>query len=674
MRCYKKELLVYGILAVILWPTTTLSNEKRLEGYLDMPLQDLLAVKVISVSKKSQTIDEIAAAVHVITNRDIHRSGATNIPDLLRMVPGMNVAQIDANKWAVSSRGFNGIWADKLLVMIDGRSIYTTLSGGVYWDIQNIPLEIIDHIEVIRGPGGTVWGANAVNGVINIITRSANDTQGGALNVIAGNEESRVTYLYGNRLEKNIHYRVYADGLNHDSSELTAGGDARDSWDMARAGFRADWRMPGRQQFMLQADVYDGANEKTSSVDSLTAPFNTRVETEEEVRGVNMQGRWQQTLSDNSKTTFQAYYTHDERDALEFDDKRDTFDLDFQHQLKVGKNQEIVWGIGYRHVEDDTRGSRLVSAQPASREDKLYSVFIQDEIILQPDHLRWIIGSKFEHNGYTGFEAQPGTRLLWTPDKQQVVWGAISRAVRTPSRANQDFIITNTFAAFPVPGVIQVSGTETYKSSTLIAYELGYRRQFNRAMSLDSALFYNDYEKLLGTASGAAVCQPSATPPPCLLPGDTHLLIPSTFVNNVSGNTYGVELSIDWRPSDRWHVQTSYSFLKLSLDSAVDSAIDETPEGLSPKHQLSLRTSVELSTSTEMDIWLRYVDELPAINVPSYTEMDLRLAKDLSKGLELAVVARNLLDSSHAEFITTQNSIPPTEVERSLYLQLLWKI
>lgn len=413
------------------------SDSLPMEAYLDLPLEDLLSLEVTSVSKKRQPLSEAPAAIYVITQDDIKRSGVTSIPEALRMAPGVQVTRINSNKWAVSSRGFNGQMSNKLLLLIDGRSVYTPAFSGVYWDVQDTFMDDIERIEVIRGPGATLWGANAVNGIINVITKSAGNTQGGLLTLGAGSEEKGFAgFRYGASLGDHSQGRFYLKAFDRDGfSDLATGTDAGDQWKSYRAGFRIDGGASTEDGWTFQGDIYHtDENQYVASQWVSTPPFNLPDDDNFNTTGWNLLTRWNHHLSDRSSMTLQLYYDHAERDELILGQTHDTFDLDFQHNLMLGNRHDVIWGFGYRAVKDDFDNTFAVSLSPDSRTNHLISAFVQDQIELVPDRFHLTVGSKIEHNDYTGFEVQPSVKMLWTPHERHTLWGSVSRAVRTPSR------------------------------------------------------------------------------------------------------------------------------------------------------------------------------------------------------------------------------------------------
>ncbi len=672
-----KELLIVVVLFIFLFSLPVVAQAGLDQTDLtEMSLDELMNIEITSVSKKPEKLSKSSAAVFVITQEDIRRSGATSIPEVLRMVPGVQVARIDANKWAISTRGFSGRFANKLLVLIDGRSVYTPLFSGVFWDSQDTLLEDIERIEVIRGPGASLWGANAVNGVINIITKHTKDTQGGLISTGAGTEEQGFGNLrYGWKLGRNAYSRIYVKYFNRDDAVLESGSDASDGWKFLRGGFRIDWDVANHDSLTLQGDIYDGEVGQTLTIATPTPHFTRTFDDDGKISGGNVLARWKRAFTEASNMALQLYYDRTERKDAGFEDNRDIFDVDFQHQFAVGERQEIVWGLGYRFTQDDVASTFTISLDPDSRDDHLFSAFVQDDITLIKDLLRLTVGSKFEENDYTGFEIQPNARLLWTPHEQHSVWASVSRAVRTPSRADADVRLNQ--SVLPpgtlIPGstvneYISLFGDRNIESEELLSYELGYRIIPAKNLSADIAAFYNDYDELRTIEPGLPFIETSPAPP--------HLVIPFTGSNKMDGGVYGVELAANWRPVDWWRFSAAYTYLQIHLHLDEDSGdtVSEAAEGESPHNQFSLRSSFDLKKDIELDLWLRYVDNLPSLNEDSYVTMDARLSWEPIKDLELSIVGQNLLDNHHPEF--TQEifiNSTPTEVERSVYGKIAWR-
>jgi iron complex outermembrane recepter protein len=638
----------------------------------ELSIEELMKVEVTSVSRRAEPISAAAAAVFVITQEDIRRSGATSIPEALRMVPGLQVARIDANKWAITARGFNGRFANKLLVLVDGRSVYTPLFSGVFWDVQDLLLEDVDRIEVIRGPGATLWGANAVNGVINVLTRSARETAGGLVAAGGGSEERGFLGLrYGGSLGTSTDYRVYAKTFDRGSGERLTGGAGADDWSMSRGGFRLDSRLPGGG-LTLQGDLYDGEIGETLTLQSLRSPVPRTVDTAMQVGGGHLLGRWQRTTSKTSELVLQLYYDRTERTAELVEEDRDTFDVELQHGFAPSARHRVVWGLGYRRTGDDLRGTELLVFAPARRTDELASAFFQDEVTLRPDRLWLILGSKLEHNDYSGFELQPNLRTVWIPRPRHTLWGAVSRAVRTPSRAEHDLRLSSqvvgpgALSPGSPPAVVTALGDPEYGSEELLAWELGYRAGLAPGLFVDVTTFYNAYDRLRATRMGEPFLEVAPAPP--------HLVVPVYPTNELDGETWGAELAADWRAAGNWRLSAAYTYLRVQLHArpGIDP-LSLISEGDSPRHQLALRSSLDLPRGLELDLTARHVDELPSLGVDSSVTLDLRLGWRPVSRLELSLVGQSLLEESQVEFAPEVIPTHPTGVERGLYGKLVWR-
>ena len=627
-----------------------------------LSLRELQQVEVTSVSRREESLFDAASAVYVLTNEDIRRSGATSIPEALRMVPGLSVARINANKWAISARGFNNRFANKQLVMIDGRSVYSPVSSGLYWDVQDTLLEDIDRIEVIRGPGGTLWGANAVNGIINIVTKDARDSQGLLVTTGFGTEEQGFGGLrYGGKLAENWYYRVYAKAFNRDDFREFDGAEAADEWWQHREGFRIDWTPVEENHLTIQGDYYHGHSGDRLIIGSPIAPFNESVFEDGNARGFNLLSRWSKRLSDDSSYKLQAYFDRTERKTAVVDMRIDTVDVDFQHRTVLAPRNEVTWGLGYRLIMDDIGGSYNSTYIPDSRNDQLFSAFVQDRITVVEDRLFLIPGTKLEHNDYTEWEPQPSVRIVYKAAENQSIWGAVSRAVRTPARFEHDLIAR--VARPNIPNFVAVtSGNRAFESEDLIAYELGYRIQPVRPLFLDIALFYHDYDDLRTVERGAPV------------PG-TPVTLPLTYGNLLEGETYGVEFAPTWQVTPQWQISAGYSLLRTQLHSkpGTTDAAAEGPEGDSPEHQFHLRSFLDLPFNLEFDSALYHVDSLANQGVPSYTRLDFRLGWSPRRNLDLSLVVQNAFDPRHPEFGATTALVTPTEIERSVYGKITWR-
>ncbi len=637
------------------------ASDSDIEALLQMSLEELTDIEITSVSKKSEKASEAAAAVFVITQEDIRRSGATSIPEALRLAPGIQVARSGSHQWAVSARGFNDQFANKLLVLMDGRSVYTPLFAGVWWDAQDTILEDIDRIEVIRGPGGTLWGANAVNGVINIITRDSAETVGNIASVIGGGEDRIASFRHGGEFENGT-YRLYGKYSDIDDSETSTGAKADDDWQVARAGFRTDWEQGDKSNITLQGDVYSGREDSALLLPSLTSPtLSTSVLDEQTMRGANILGRWTYVQSGSSEYSLQTYIDHTRRDDVFLKESINTIDIDFQNILTLAESHEVVWGMGYRFIYDNLKGD-YISFSPDSRSYDVWSAFAQDKISILPDQGVFItVGSKFEHNDFSGFEMQPSARLTWIVDNNQTLWSSITRSVRTPLRSSSDLSLAA--AAVPVSatsvGVLTVIGNRDVKTENAISYEAGYRIQPMENLSFDVALFFTDYSKLFTDSTGTPFVSSSSL-------FGSHLTIPVNPGNAGSGDAYGGEFVGSWQVMDNWNISATYSLLDLKVKG---SSLFVTSEGKSPNQQFNIRSHYAFNEYLEMDNALYYVDALQpnsATSIPSYVRLDTRIGWQPIDGLELSLVGQNLLDDRHPEFsgfIYKGNS----EIGRSFY-------
>jgi iron complex outermembrane receptor protein len=623
--------------------------------YFDMTLEQLLQIEVLSVSKKPEAVASAPAAVYVVTTDQIQRSGVTNIPDALRLVPGVQVARLDSNSWAISIRGFNSPLSNKLLVLVDGRSIYNPVFGGTLWEAHNLMLEDVERIEVIRGPGGSLWGANAVNGVINIITKNSRDTQGNLASVIYGNEEKgTLNARHGGRIGEDGTYRVYAKGFRQDESRKPGGGDTYDNWDGFRSGFRADWG----DAFMLQGDVYRTNAEQLRTDYSLFPPYAAVKQQDIRYQGAHLLGRWSDKRPNDAQLALQAYINWTQRDEpFNFNDERITYDVDAQYNFAPRGIHELIIGGGLRLLNDNKQGSHNVEFNPRKRRDELYSFFIQDKITLQPDAWFLTLGSKFEYNDFSGYEPQPNIRLQWNATSKQTFWSAISRAVRTPTAIEED--VTSTLGAAP-NALVALEPNDHFHSEELVAYELGYRHQISPRLSLDIAAFYNDYQNLTTTSILAPRLVMNGIDP-------LHILIPVQFTNEMKGTTSGVEIASNWSLNDSLNFMMNYSYLHLELEH--QDPAQKGAEQLYPRHQAGIAIFYNLGNQWTLDTTATYVDEL--VTTPAYIRWNLILGKQLGNNLRVNLIGKNLGDSHHPEF-GSMADINAAEIERSIFAKVTW--
>jgi iron complex outermembrane receptor protein len=614
-----------------------LAQSSRLKG---LSIEQLMEIDVTSVSRRSEPVSSAAAAITVITGDDIRRTSANNLPDALRVAAGLQVAQADGSTWAISARGFNITTANKLLVLIDGRTVYTPLYSGVFWDVQDVMLEDVERVEIIRGPGATLWGANAVNGVINIITKSAADTQGALVSLGGGTEERALaSFRQGGKLGEGTAYRAYGKYSYRDSLAFANGDSARDPLRRGQAGFRVDHADRGSGALTFQGDAYHGL-----------AGQKVVVRADTDLDGANLLGRWSRTYSERSGSSVQVYYDYTHRQIPRwFEEHRHTLDLDYQHRKPFGSRHDVVWGAGYRATHDQVGNSPGVAFLPNHRTESLFSAFAQDEISLF-HHLRLTVGSKLEHNTWTGFELQPSVRFAWVPDERRTLWGAISRAVRTPTRYDED-IVFYTAAGGPL-----LEGSSAFVSEELLAYEVGYRVQPRTGLVLDFATFYNVYDNLRSF-------EPATAPGP----------FPYRFGNRLNADTWGAEVRASWQAAAWWRLHAGYAYFdkNLSLDPESLDPTAGKAEGDDPRSRFVLRSLMDLPGGFELDGTVRYVARLPSPVVPAYTELDLRLGWQASDRLEFSLVGQNLLHARHPEFGAP--SPFRQEVERGAYGKVTWR-
>jgi iron complex outermembrane recepter protein len=647
-----------------------IANSQKAPDLTQKSLADLMNIEVTSVSKREQKTSQIAGAVFVISREDIAHSGALSIPDLLRMVPGLDVAQIDAGNWAISARGFNGQYSNKLLVLIDGRTVYSPIFAGVFWDSENVPLDSIERIEVIRGPGAAAWGSNAVNGVINIITLSTKDSLGGNVTAGAGNDTTGpMTVRYGAKARAIGAYRISAEGFHFTTLPTFAGLDGHDDARLIHGGFRTDTNLSAKDFLTTEGEIYQGnAGEITFTPLSLMPPVSAVVALRDCYSGGNLLAKWNHTFSPASATSLQFYFDRTIRGDTTYSFGLNTFDIDFQHHIVWGARQDIVWGLGYRLSLDDVTPTLRISATPQKRHAQLFNSFVQDEIAIFPDRVHLILGARVEHNDYTGFNFQPSARLVWTPDARNSIWAAVSLADRIPARSDTDFRVN--FEALPGPGnvpiLLSLFGNPNQRNEKLTAFETGYRTTLTSRFSLDSTVFYNRYRDLETVEPEASRIE--SNPPP------THLLIPETFGNSIFGETHGVEVFANWKVARVWTLNPGYSFLAIHLHEFANSQDGSIPgdQGGTPDHQAQMRSSVSLPWRLQWNASAYFVNRLPAQFIPSYTRVDTSLNWRLGESLSLSVVGQNLTKNLHPEYSSPDSTVQPGLMRRAAYAKISW--
>jgi iron complex outermembrane recepter protein len=660
-----------ALLLIVLIPPASWAQQEK-PDLSDLSLDTLANAEITSVSRKEEKLSQAAAAVFVITQEDIRRSGLSSIPELLRMVPGITVAQINASTWAITARGFNEVLADKLLVLIDGRTVFDPLSSGVYWDVQDVILEDIERIEVIRGPGATLWGANAVNGVVNIITKKAKDTQGGLVSGSAGSQDGEIALTrYGGPIGDRGNYRVFAKYLHQDAFTDSQGNESNDDWHLVHSGFRADMTLSSRDDLTIQGDLYQGnEGQSVPGLLSLSPPSTGNFDSRTDLNGGDLLGRWHRASSERLDTTVQMYYERDVRNETDvLAETRRTIDLDFAQHFRAGTRHDLLWGGDYRYSSDDTRGTLNLSFDPTAQATNLFGAFLQDEITVVPERLMLTVGAKLEHNYYSGFALQPNARALWNVRPHYAIWVAVSRASENSSRFDADIRVNENAVTGPngVPTLISSFGTPHLPPESVAAYQVGVRGQVSKRLTFDIATFYNHYTDRHTQELGVTFFE--ADPPP------EHLVIPTITRSNISGETHGVEAFGQLKLASFWMVSVGYSLFEIHLHAAPGSQDFETAsesEGSTPRHAYQVRSQINLPHRLEFDSAVYYTGTLVGPELPSYARVDTRLGWHLTEHLETSVGVQNLLDPRHYEF-GSGGFVNATQVGRNGYGKLTWR-
>jgi iron complex outermembrane receptor protein len=629
-----------------------------------LSLEELGNVQVTTASKEPEILNRTPAAVSVLTSEDIRRSGATSLPEILRLVPGVQVARIDSDHWAVGVRGFANQFSQSLLVLVDGRSLYTPLFAGVYWSVQDTLLEDVERIEVIRGPGGTIWGANAVNGVINIITKRAKDTHGLVASASTGTLDHAIAGVrFGGGRHDAFDYRVYAKGFDR-GAEFHSDGQDFDSWRTGQGGVRADWESD-RDQLTLQGDLYKGSHGQSVAYGSFSPLTQIVAYDPVALSGGNLLAHWRRSLGSRGDLQVQAYYDRTSLIGPQIGESRHTFDVDFIHRLASVPRHQITWGFGARLSPSEIiQTVPTLDVLPHDTRNSVYSSFAQDEIAILANRVWLTIGAKLERNNYTGVEVQPSVRILWTPTQKQSVWSGITRAVRTPSMLEEGIQLTGFLAATP-PTFVRIVGNKEFASERVIGVEAGYRIAPSPLFYVDFAAFHNDHDNLqsLGKLSTAVETTPSPA----------HLLLIFPYANGVMGTSDGFEVATTWQLARVWQANVSYAYLHIDLTNKAgntDTSAVATYEGSSASHQVIARSSFTLARNWQLDPTLRYASALPAQKVSAYAALDVRIGWQFRDGLTMAVVGQNLTDDHHQEF----GHAPPPAValKRSAHVTLTW--
>lgn len=596
----------------------------------DLSLEQLTTIEVTSVSGRPQTLRSAAASVYVITADEIRRSAATSLPEALRLAPNLQVARLNAGQYAISARGFNNAIANKLLVLVDGRTIYSTLFAGVFWDFHDVPLDDIERVEVISGPGGTIWGANAVNGIINVVTRPAAATQGPRVGITRSHAGGEQVARWGGRLGTS-HVRLYGMTIDRNNTHLAGGAERPDASSKKQAGFRADID-GGGHQLTVQGDVFRAGDLPATNL----AP---------KMHGGNLLARWDRRLADGSAFRLQAawdLYARDE--TATFRNRARTFDLEFTHEPAVAAGHHVLWGAGYRTGRDVNDPTAIAAFLPAERTLNWWNVFVQDEIALG-ERVQLTLGAKAERNSYTGIEFLPTARVAYAHPGGATTWAALTRTVRAPSRIDRDFY-------FPGRAPFLIAGGPQFESETANVIEAGHRGAVGEKLTYDLTVFRQQYKGLRGGS-------------------DT---VPTAIQNRIEGHAKGVEAWGTWQARPAWRLSAGYVRLHKDLAYAADppatAATGIANLGNDPRSQWKLRSQLDLGSSVALDLTARRVGALPVPAVPGYTELDARLAWTIRPDLELSLLGQNLLDASHVEFNAPAAA---SQIRRRLFLRLVWQ-
>ncbi len=659
---YRRWFVLLGLIAAA--AVTPADSQTATPDLAGLSIEQLTQVEVTSAGRKDQKLSQVAAAVFVITAEDIRRSGVSSVPELLRMVPGIQVAQIAANIWAISSRGFNGRGANRMLVMVDGRSIYNSLFAGTFWDQNQVPLDEIERIEVIRGAGATMWGTNAVDGVISIVTKKARDSKGVLITAEAGQTNlPEAGMQFGDSLGDRLQYRVDGGFCEHPGLIAQSGGTAWDRWNSGHGDFRLDWQASDRDSLSLDAGAYDGGGHETwntlfplPAVEAAVAPFS--------FSGGYATGRWQHQF-DGSDISFEAYYDREDRAEVLARGYLNTTDFDFQHHIHPRGRNDFVWGAGYRMRTDYSAGIE----RNQNFAENLFSLFAQDEITLVPDRLTLTAGGRVEEYRTTAgnnFDFEPQVRLLWAPAKRYSLWSAVSRAVRSPSQIEREIEFQYEMPSTNgLPTTGELIGNPQALPEVVVAYEAGYRHQVAKKVTLDLALFFDQRSRMLVNAI--------ENPYLVYSPGPS-VVVPLEYVNGMHGTTRGIEVAGTWTPERHWRLQTAYSREDADLAASPGYTLSEPPIWYwrTPRNTLDVRSAWDISRRWSLDTTFSWVSRLPSYAVPHYTRVDLRIARKFGEGGEISAGVRNLCDREHLEFIS-EDYIVSSLVRRDAYVRLAWR-
>lgn len=670
--------------------TNSFATTEMDDDLFGLDLTQLMNIRVESATKRPQTLADTAAAIYVISSDEIRRSAATTLPEVLHLAPGVEVARINGSTWAVTVRGYQSQFANKLLVLIDGRSVYTPLYSGVYWDSQMPMMDDIDRIEVIRGPGSSLWGSNAVHGVINIITKHSADTQGHLLTAGAGDvEKGYARYRGGHEFDSGA-FRYYAQYRKQDESiDAVTGEDARDDYETLSAGFRTDWQSANQDRFTLQGDYMEADKNNNISLHPYVEQQVPNVREDIGSENANMLFRWQHPYAGGNSHVLQTYVDWADRNESTYRYERTTIDIDYQFNHLKNNWHQLTWGFSYRWITDDYEGTYAFDLLEDELEYDQATAFIQDEFFIT-DNLTAILGVKLENTEFTDFEYQPTARILWNSSDELTLWGAVSRAIRTPSRGGRSILIhgqipesiqnaaklaiQDAYGFPPSVGTVfgELAGSEDFTEETMIAYETGARYQITPDLFIDAAAYYHDYSHL--RTFELDIENPVS---PVETDFATYYVATANFYydNEAEGHAEGFELAANWNVLNSWQMKLSYTyqnFIAESYDSGSATGASEFADQ-SPQNQAMLRSWHELGPNWELDWTLKYYDELPDNQIEEYTDMDIRVGYLAHPQLDIALVGKNLFDSPRVEFEDTIQGPYRTEMRRSVYLQFTWR-
>jgi iron complex outermembrane recepter protein len=623
-------------------------------------IEDLMNIQVTSASKKVESLSAAPAAIFVLTGADIRRGGFSSVPDALRTVPGLYVVQQSSHVWLVTTRGFSNEFNDKMLVLIDGRLVYSPTFGGVYWDVQDPPLEDIDRIEVIRGPGGTLWGANAVNGVINIITKEASKTQGPMVVSSAGvNEGYAGRVRYGGKIGESFAYRIYGTSNYWLPTVDAAGVQNYDAWSITQGGTRFDWAASQKDTVTFDGQGYSGRIRDVQANFIPTSAVPVQVDTSGVVKGGHLLGQWKHSFDDHSDLIILGNCDWTDRFSSALTENRDTCDVEVQHRYSFTPRHALTWGGSILTTSETWSQTFTNSFVPPIQRVTTYSTFLQYDVVLAPDKVRLIAGSKFEHNPYTGFEYQPQIRAVWTPHIQHTLWAAVSRAVRTPDRLDEDILDRDMQInpSPPPPEFLLFTGDPAVKSEVLIASEVGYRYEWRQKFSVDATAFYNHYDRLIGA---------SAPGSPIVNPSPFFIDIPVSIINEKGGQTHGLELFLKYTPVRRWTVSAGITELRgISPAGTAFPALTNNPE-----HEINAQSKLDLTQFVNFDASYYYNAAISHL-LPPLNRLDVGLSTKPIRGFTFSVWGKNLQQDRHKEAIP--QLFLGGDIRRSVVFKVIWE-